>query len=41
MKYFYGVLCILGFLLPYGAFMPWLLENGPDLSLLLAEAFFR
>ncbi|MES0870848.1 DUF2834 domain-containing protein [Pseudovibrio sp. SCP19] len=39
MKYFYGVLCILGFLLPYGAFMPWLLENGLDLPRLLAEAF--
>ncbi|EEA92046.1 DUF2834 domain-containing protein [Pseudovibrio sp. JE062] len=39
MKYFYGLLCILGFLLPYWAFMPWLLENGPDLPRLLTEAF--
>ncbi|KZL14421.1 DUF2834 domain-containing protein [Pseudovibrio sp. Ad37] len=39
MKYFYGLLCILGFLLPYGAFMPWLLENGLNLPQLLAEAF--
>jgi len=28
MKYFYGILCILGTLLPYAQFLPWLAEHG-------------
>lgn len=35
---FYLVLTLLGVLLPYGAFLPWLLANGFDVSLLLKEA---
>ncbi len=38
MKYFYGVLSVLGALLPYGMFVPWVMENGIDVSLLAAEA---
>ena len=34
----YLVLTFLGVLLPYGAFVPWLLENGLDLPLFLREA---
>ncbi|NAZ45158.1 DUF2834 domain-containing protein [Vibrio toranzoniae] len=35
---FYLVLTLLGILLPYGAFVPWLVSNGLDISLLLSEA---
>ncbi|OWR30166.1 hypothetical protein CDO73_12130 [Saccharibacillus sp. O23] len=38
MKYFYGVLSILGLVIPYMQFVPWLGENGFNLSLLLSEA---
>ena len=38
MKTFYGFLCILGLLLPYGFFLPWLVENGIDIRLFFAEA---
>jgi hypothetical protein len=38
MKYFYGALCLLGALLPYGMFVPWVMENGLDVNLLVAEA---
>ncbi|WP_095505439.1 DUF2834 domain-containing protein [Paraferrimonas sedimenticola] len=38
MKLFYGLLCVLGLLLPYSAFLPWLFENGLNPSLLVAEA---
>jgi hypothetical protein len=31
MKLFYLLLCLLGLALPYGAFIPWLLNNGLDL----------
>jgi len=34
MKPFYGVMCVLGTLLPWGAFAPWLMQNGLDLALL-------
>lgn len=34
MKYFYGVLSILGFVLPYSQFIPWLVSNCLDLPLL-------
>ena len=38
MKKFYGILCILGFVLPYWQFLPWLLNNGLDVVALLNEA---
>ncbi|MEK5438709.1 MULTISPECIES: DUF2834 domain-containing protein [Paenibacillus] len=34
MKYFYGVLSFLGLVLPYSQFIPWVVRNGLDLSLL-------
>ena len=33
----YAVLCVAGTLLPFSQFLPWLLEHGPDLSLLLSD----
>ncbi|PYE47899.1 DUF2834 domain-containing protein [Paenibacillus barcinonensis] len=38
MKYFYGVLSILGIGLPYMEFIPWISDNGFNLTLLLNEA---
>ena len=38
MKYFYGVLCVLGILLPYGVFIPWVAEHGLNVGLLVSEA---
>ena len=38
MKYFYGILCILGVLLPYAAFVPWVAENGLNIIGLISEA---
>ncbi len=38
MKYFYALLCVLGTLMPYGAFIPWLLEHGLNIKLLLDTA---
>ncbi|MCB1757528.1 MAG: DUF2834 domain-containing protein [Gammaproteobacteria bacterium] len=35
MARFYLVLTLLGIALPYAAFLPWLLDNGPDLPALL------
>ncbi|MFT5757245.1 MAG: hypothetical protein ACI9LM_001974 [Alteromonadaceae bacterium] len=35
---FYFILTILGVILPYGAFIPWLIENGVNLSLLFSDA---
>lgn len=37
-KYFYGVLCVLGVLLPYGVFVPWVAEHGLNVGLLVSEA---
>ncbi|MNV22300.1 hypothetical protein D3C71_1132660 [compost metagenome] len=34
MKYFYGVLSFLGLVLPYSQFIPWVVRNGLDLTLL-------
>ncbi|WP_371929421.1 DUF2834 domain-containing protein [Photobacterium sp. CCB-ST2H9] len=31
-------LTLLGIVLPYGAFLPWLLEHGPDLPLFYNQA---
>ncbi|MGD2180572.1 DUF2834 domain-containing protein [Lusitaniella coriacea] len=38
MKYFYGILCILGTVLPYSQFIPWLAEHGFDLIQLVQDA---
>ncbi len=38
MRYLYGVMCILGTLLPYGAFMPWLIQHGLDVPQLVLAA---
>jgi hypothetical protein len=38
MKIFYIVLCILGLVLPYWQFLPWLMEHGIDIILLIQEA---
>lgn len=38
MKTVYALLCVPDLLLPYGAFLPWLLEHGVDLPLLLQQA---
>lgn len=38
MTRFYLVLVLLGMLLPYGAFVPWLFANGFDFALLFSNA---
>jgi hypothetical protein len=38
MERFYLVLTLLGILLPYGAFIPWLVDNGLNIGLLFNEA---
>ncbi|MCF2907215.1 DUF2834 domain-containing protein [Pseudoalteromonas sp. DL2-H2.2] len=35
---FYLVLAVLGILLPYGAFVPWVATNGLDIGLFFGEA---
>lgn len=39
MKYLYLFLCVLGTVLPWSQFGPWLGSNGLNLSLLIEEAF--
>jgi len=36
---FYLVCCVLGLLLPYSQFVPWVLEHGLDLALFVRELF--
>ena len=36
---FYLIFCVLGILLPYSQFVPWLQEHGLNLSLFLRELF--
>lgn len=38
MKYFYIAAALLGSIIPYGAFLPWLIENGANLSLFFEMA---
>lgn len=38
MKILYGILCLLGTALPYWQFAPWVMENGINISALIAEA---
>ncbi len=39
LKTIYLVLCLLGTLLPYWQFVPWLAENGPNMSLFFQQLF--
>jgi hypothetical protein len=36
---FYLIFCVLGILIPYSQFVPWLLEHGLNLSLFIRELF--
>ncbi|GAA0358296.1 DUF2834 domain-containing protein [Bacillus horti] len=38
MKYFYGILSILGTILPYSQLVPWISENGFNITQLIYEA---
>ena len=38
-RHFYLVCCVLGLVLPYSQFMPWLLEHGLDITLFFRELF--
>ena len=38
-KLFYLVLCILGAVLPYSQFVPWLAEHGPNARLFVQQLF--
>jgi len=36
---FYLIFCVLGILVPYSQFVPWLLEHGLNFSLFFRELF--
>jgi hypothetical protein len=38
-RHWYLILCVLGIILPYSQFVPWLLEPGLNLSLFFRELF--
>jgi hypothetical protein len=38
-RHFYLVCCVLGLVLPYSQFVPWLLEHGLNVTLFLRELF--
>ena len=38
-RHFYFVCCVLGLILPYSQFVPWLLEHGLNLTLFFHELF--
>ena len=38
-RHFYLVCCVLGLLLPYSQFVPWLLEHSLNVTLLCRELF--
>lgn len=38
MKMFYLGLAIIGLIIPYAAFVPWLVQNGVDIPLFIIEA---
>jgi hypothetical protein len=38
-KNIYLLLCVAGAVLPYWQFVPWVIENGFDVSLLLKQLF--
>ncbi|GGD61345.1 DUF2834 domain-containing protein [Paenibacillus nasutitermitis] len=37
MKYFYGILMVFGIALPYSQFLPWVIQNGLDISQLVDD----
>ncbi len=39
MQFLYILLCIAGAVLPLAQFIPWLAAHGPDVPLLVAQAF--
>lgn len=39
MRQLYLLLALIGAVLPYSQFLPWLAEHGPNIPLLLAELF--
>lgn len=39
LKTIYLVLCIVGFVAPYAAFLPWLADHGPNGSLFVQQLF--
>ena len=38
-RHFYLICCVLGLVLPYAQFVPWLLEYGLNVALLVHELF--
>ena len=38
-RHFYFVCCVLGLLLPYSQFVPWLLEHGLNITLFCRDLF--
>jgi Terpene cyclase DEP1 len=38
-RHFYLLCCVIGLVLPYSQFVPWLLEHGLDATLFLRELF--
>ena len=38
-RYVYLVCCVLGLILPYSQFLPWLLEHGLNITLFFRELF--
>ena len=38
-RHFYLVCCVLGLVLPYSQFVPWLLEHGLNVTLFVRELF--
>ena len=38
-RHFYLICCVLGLVLPYAQFVPWLLEHGLNVTLLVHELF--
>jgi uncharacterized protein DUF2834 len=38
-RHFYLVCCVLGLVLPYSQFVPWVFEHGLDLTLFFHELF--
>ena len=40
LRHVYLALCVLGLILPYSQFIPWLLQNGLDLPLLFCRQLF-
>ena len=38
-RHFYLVCCVLGLVLPYSQFVPWLLQHGPNITLFFRELF--